>query len=517
MKKYLALLMVLVLSLGVLSGCGGGSGSGDGGSSSGKTQKDRIIIVTEEEPAHLGPRQNSVAQGLPSGLIYGSLIRYEDDDASFYGDLATEWEWLDDLHLKFKLREGVKFSNGEDFTAEDVLFSFAQTKTDSTAISTMAWYDDVNSYAPSDYEVVLAFNYPYYPAMQVCCGGRTWIADKTTYEKVGEDEYKLNPVGTGPYVLDSWTTGSNLVLKRNDSYWGEPAKTEYLEMQFISEATSRVIALETGEADISYYINGNDADRVDALDGYHIERGRAYKYYTVVLNMQNPKFADKRVREALCLALDLDALTDATFDGQATTMVCAIPSKTEGATPIYGGGTGKWEYNPEKAKQLVKEAGVEGMEFELHIASGGEFKTAAEAVQGYWEAIGFKVNIETSALASREPKASGKPWEASIRSGNASEVTSILIIYDSAFGSRVGNNDDYLDSLLDQLEQCYDTAKRKELIKTTLQYIYDIKYTMPFAEVDSIYGVSDKLENYKFKPGISLWGQNAVNWVVYEE
>ncbi len=515
MKKFVALLLVLVLSLGMLSACGGSS---DGGNkAANRTAKDRIIVVTEEEPAHLGPRTNSVAQGIPNRLIYGALMSYDDATASFNPDLATEWEWLDDLHLKFKLREGVKFTNGEDFTAEDVLYSFAQTKTDSTAISTMAWYDDVNSYANGDYEVVLAFNYPYFPAMQVLCGGRTYIADKTTYEKVGSDAYQRDPIGTGPYKLQSWTTGSNIVLERNENWYGGVPKTKEFEIRFVQEANSRVIALETGEADVAFYINGSDAERVDSFEGYHIERGRAYKYYTVCLNMQNEKFADRRVREALSLAIDLDALTDATFDGQASTLVCPIPSKTEGATPIYGGGTGKWEYDPDKAAALVKECGVEGMEIELHIASGGEFKTAAEIVQNFWNKVGFNVHIETSKLAAREPAASGKPWEASIRSGNASEVTSILIIYDSAFGSRIGNNDAKLDKMLDDLEQCYDMEKRKTLIKDTLQYIYDIRYTMPFAEVDTIFGIRDNIEGCKFSPSISLWALEAYNWVCYED
>ncbi|MEA4920074.1 MAG: ABC transporter substrate-binding protein [Clostridiaceae bacterium] len=511
MKKLISIIMTAALLLGVFAGCGSTETTDNGatgGSDTEKKVKDTITLVTEAEPETLDPRKgNTVANNIIQTLIFDALISMDDDNV-FHPRLATEWDFIDDTHLRFKLRENVKFSNGYDFTAEDVLYSFARTKLDSTSISTMAWYDDVNSYAEDDHTVVLAMNYPYAPALQVLTGGRTWIGSKQAIEEMGEDAYARNPVGTGPYVLDTWTTGASISLKANDTYWGDAPKTSKLLFNIVAEPNSRVIALETGEADFAYYINGSDMERVNAISGYHIESGPSCKYYTVCLNMQNEKFSDPKVREALSLAIDMDALVDAGFDGTATVMQSCLPSKVEGAKNVYGDG---WEYNPEKAKQLLQEAGVTNLSFELHIMPTAEFQKLAEIIQSFWQEIGVTTNIEQSTVAAREAQG---PWEASIRNGNATEVTGILIIYDSAFASRIGSNDAALDAMLLKLQQTYDEKDRLQQISDLQDYIYKIRYTIPFAEVDTIFGVNDKIENYKFSYNISH--ANIQDWVVYE-
>ena len=511
MKKAIALFLSLVMVTMLFAGCSSSPAPGTEQSSSAPTgekiAKDTIRLVVDIEPDTLDPRRgNNVQNNIIQNLIYDSLIS-KDDAGNFVPRLATEWEFIDDTHIRFKLREGVKFSNGYDFTAEDVLYSFARTKLDSTSISTMAWYDDVNSYAEDDHTVVLAMNYPYAPALTVLCGGRTWIGSKQAMEEVGEEAYARAPIGTGAYKLDTWTTGSSLELSANENYWREAPKTKKLVYSIIAEATGRVIALETGEADFAYYINGSDMERVNEIEGYHVESGPSLKYYTICFNMKNEKFADERVRYALSYAIDLEALTDAGFDGTATTMTSIIPSQCEGWKDTYG----QWEYNPEKAKELLKEAGAENLSFELHIQPTTEFQKLAEIVQSFWSEIGVTVNIEQSALAAREAQG---PWEASIRNGNADEVSNILIIYESSFGSRIGNTDETLDAMLLELQQTYDPAERTEKIAALQDYIYKIRYTIPFAETDTIYGVSDKIEGFDFTYNISRI--NIDDWVVYE-
>lgn len=500
MKRFLATILTLVLIVSILSGCNTAKPVAK------KEIKDTITLVTEIEPDTLDPRRgNSVANDIAMRLIHDSLL-FMDDDNVFQPHLATKWEFIDDTHIRFTLREGVKFSNGYSFTAADVLYSLGRTKLDSTSKSTMAWYDEVNSIAENDHSVVIAMNYAYAPALQVLCGGRTWIGSKQAMQEMGEEAYARAPIGVGPYVLTKWTTGASMALKRNDNYWGEPAKTANVLFKYASEPTARVIALETGEADFAYYINGSDIARVNAIPGYHIESGTSCKYYTICLNMQNEKFADERVRYALSYAIDLNALVDAGFDGTATVMSSIIPRKAEGWKDTYG----TWEYNPEKAKALLAEAGVTDLSFELHILPTIEFQKLAEIIQSYWSKIGVTVNIEQSALAAREGQG---PWEASIRNGNASEITGILIIYDSAFASRIGNNDDKLDEMLLDLQVTYGTEARAKKIADLQDYIYKIRYTIPFAETDTIYGVGDNIEGYKFTYQIS--NTNIKDWIVY--
>ena len=510
-KKFLSLALALLLVLSCLTGCNKGNPDEEGPNDGEKVAKDTITLVTDEEPETLDPQignkpKNIIAQT----LILDSLITQNYETSEFLPRLATSWEVMDDTHIKFHLREGVKFSNGNDFTAEDVLYSLGRCRDIPTAASTMEFYDPDTSYAEDDHTVVLSFYYPYAPALSVLCGGRTFIGDKETMEEMGVDAYARAPIGTGPYVLESWVTGSSMTLKRNENYWGEPAKTEKVVFNYIAEPTGRVIALETGEADFAYYINGSDVNRVNELEGYHVEEGPSCKYYTITLNMKNGIFADDRLREAMSLAIDLEALAHAGFDGTAKAMQSCLPSTVEGSVDIYGE-HGGWQYDPEKAKELVKEAGAEGLEFELHIQPTSEFLKLAQIVKGYWDAIGLNCHIEQSEVSAREAQG---PWEAAIRNGNASEVTGILIIYESTFGSRVGNTDEKLDEMLIKLQQTYDTEERLQQIRDLQEYIYNIRYTIPFAEVDSIFGVSDKIEGYEFTYQISA--QNIADWVVYE-
>jgi len=521
MKKIISLALAMLLILSCFAGCGnkeeqtGGEQTGTEQTGGEKTEekkvKDTVVLVTDEEPETLDPQiGNKPKNNIAQDLIFDSLVTMDYDKAEYVPRLATKWEVIDDTHVRFYLREGVKFSNGNDFNAEDVLYCLGRCRDIPTAKSTMEFYDPDTSYAENDYTVVLSFHYPYAPYLNVLCGGRTWIGDKETMEQMGEDAYARAPIGTGAYTLESWTTGATMSLKRNENYWGEAAKTENVVFNYIAEPTGRVIALETGEADFAYYINGSDVARVNDLDGFHVEQGPSCKYYTICLNMKNGMFADARLREAMSLAIDLEALAYAGFDGTAKVMQCALPSTVEGSCDIYGE-NGGWKYDPEAAKALVKEAGAEGMEFELHVQPTAEFLKLAQIVKGYWDAIGLNCHIEQSETSAREAQG---PWEASIRNGNANEVTGILIIYESTFGSRVGNNDDKLDEMLVDLQKTYDTQERLDKIRDLMEYIYEIRYTIPFAEVNSIFGVGDHIEGYEFTYQISH--QNIADWVVYE-
>ena len=522
-KRIASLLLAGVMTVSALTGCGGGgqeSGDSapevsgettaeqkaDGGSKEAKNVKDTLTLAAQAEPDTMDPcRGNGVSNNIVMNQIYDGPVEYH-EDGTITPRLATEWEQVDDTHIRFKLREDVVFSNGSSFTADDVLYSLARTKNDSTAISTMSWYDPENSVAEDDHTVVIAMYSPYAPALYVLSGGRTWIGDKETMEEVGAENYARNPVGTGAYVLSEWISGSSMLLTRNEKYWGEPAKTPNVRINFIAEGANRVIALETGEADLAYYMDGADAERIEAIDGYHVERGPSFSYYLICLAMDNEKFADKRVRHALAHAIDFQNLTDAAFDGEATTLDGVYPNIAEAYKA-----EGIWEYNPEKAKELLKEAGVSDLSFELHILPGTVYQRMAEIIQGYWAAIGVNVNIEQSALATREAQG---PWDASIRVATADEISNILIIYEKAFGSRLAPNDDYLDGKLQELKSLYAAEERAALLEEIQDYLYDLKYSMPFAETDSVYGVSDGLQGFEFNAQYNRG--NIADWYIEE-
>lgn len=467
--------------------------------------KDTVIIVTEKEPDTLDPRRgNSVFNNIAMNLIYDSLVG-QDENENPVPRLAKSWEMVDDTHITFYLRDDVVFSNGNKFDADDVLYSLARTLDDPTSFSTMQWYDPENSVKVDDHTVTLAMKYPYAPVFWVLTGSRCWIGDKETMEEMGEDAHARAPIGTGPYKLENWVAGSEMKFTRNENYWGDEAKTENILLRFIPEPANRVIELETGAADISYYIDGTDRARVQELEGVHVESGISPKYYLVCFNMQHEILSNQNVRNALTYAINVEQLADASFDGQAKGMTGMYPSIFKHFKEY-----GFFEYNVEKAKEELEAAGYpDGFEIELHILPGSEYQRMAEIVQAYWAEIGVVANIEQSELGTREAQG---PWEASIRTATANEISNVLIIYEQAFASRIGSNDDVLEEMLQNLKRLYDDGDRKVQLEEIQDYLRDHKYAIPFAEVDTIYGVSDKVQNFKFTHQIAYL--NVPEWQV---
>lgn len=469
--------------------------------------KDTIIMVNELEPDTLDPRRgNGISNNIVMTLIYDSLVDL-DREGKEIPRLATSWEFIDNTHLRMHLRKDVVFSNGYPLTAEDVLFSLARTKDDSTSYSTMIWYDEKESKAEDPYTVVIAMHQPYAPVFNVLASGRCWIGCKKAMEEMGEKNYARAPIGSGTYKLVKWTNGASMEFERNEKYWGTPAKTKNVVLKFVPEPASRVIELETGAADFAFYISGSDIDRVNAINGYHVESGRSEKYYLITMAMNHPILSNPKVRYALSYAIDIPALADAAFDGHAHPMTGVYPSIVEGWKDMGG-----WEYNPEKAKELLAEAGYpNGFDIELHLLPEALYQQMGEIVQAYWSAIGVNAHIEQSALATREAQG---PWETSIRTATANEISNILIIYEKEFGSRLAPNDITLDGMLKKLKTLYEREDRKQLLNDIQDYLYEKRYSIPFAEVDTIFGVSDKVRNFVMPT--TIFRVNVKDWEIEE-
>ncbi|MDR1979306.1 MAG: ABC transporter substrate-binding protein [Synergistaceae bacterium] len=468
--------------------------------------KDTMILVTAVETSTLDPRMgNSAQNSIPMEFIYDNLVKLDRDTGDVIPVLAVSWDFIDPTHLRMNLRKDVKFSNGDPFTAEDVYYCFRRAKDHSTSKSTMSWLDIENTKVIDDHTIILAMYAPYSPVFYVLANGRTYIASKKAMEAMGEDAHARNPVGTGPYKLVEWKSGTSMSFTRNENYWDTPAVTKNLILNIVPEASGRVIELETGNADFAYYIEASDIARVKSIEGFHIEQGDTERYFLVTLSMEEPLFQKKEVRYALSLAIDKPALVDACFDGAANVLTGIY-------SPIILGFKeyGVMPYDVEKAKQLLAEAGYpDGFKIELHVLPTTQFQRLAEAVQAMWAQIGVQAEIVTSELATYEAQKGGK-FQAAIRDGNAAEVSNILIIYEISFGSRLQPNDKVLDGMLQEVKTIYDKETKIKKLHEIEDYIYDMRYSIPFATVPAIYGVSDKLEGFKFNIPYELrvakWG-----------
>ena len=516
MKKALATLLSAAMLLGLLSGC---SGSGDTSGSDGsadastgeRTPKDTITIVINAEPETLDPAgANADPISIVLNFIMENLFEIG-EDGELYCELLESYDFIDDTTLSFTLKQGVKFSTGVELTSEDVLWEFERLQSAPKSASHFSFIDIENSYIVDDYNFVLKFTQPWAPFSNTMSTGRGSIISKAAFEEMGETEFARMPVGTGPYKIVSWEPGIQIKLTRNEYYHGEPAKTENIVIKFISEPTARVIELETGSADIAYYIEGNDIDRVESIDGYHVEKGDSYRYFLICLSMQEPLFQDIRVRQAMCYAIDKEALVRTATNGVGTPINGYCPTIMDGyieepAIP----------YDVELAKQLMAEAGyADGFTIDLHVQPESIYEKAAQIIQSFWKEIGIKVNIVSSALATYEAQHDGM-FQASIRDGTATELSNVFIIYESSFGSRMNGNDPVLDQmLLDLRTYYYGDPERDAFVQEITDYLYEMRFSYPFMVMPTVYGVSDNLEGFVFYPAEDHMG-NFTNWVAYE-
>lgn len=534
MKSKLALLLALMLLVSVFFGCqatqqpdptqaGNQPSTGDNtqtptpdssntGDNTDRVAKDTITIVTESEPETLDPASaNTDAIALTLGMIGDHLFDLQADGSITLGGICESYEQIDDVTVKFVLKEGVKFSDGTDLTSEDILWELSRLKEAPRSASNFAFVNAEESEIVDDRTIIVKFNQAWAPYQNTLSTGRGTIVSKAAFEAMGEADFSRAPVTTGPYKVAEWIPGTSITLTRNEYYWGEPAKTENIVIKFIPEATSRVIELETGAADIAYYIEGNDVARVDALDGYHVESGDAYRYLVVTFSMQDAILKDARVRQALCYAIDQELLVEASSDGLGTAITgfCSTPAAGYKALD-------PWPYDVEKAKSLLAEAGyADGFTIDLHVEPISLYEKAAEIIQSMWVEVGVTANIVSSALATYDAQHNGQ-FQACIRDSTASEISNMLIIYESSFGSRIQGNDDWLDGkLLELRTYYYDDPQRTTCLDEIYTYLNEQRYSYPYMNMPINYAVSDKLEGFEFHPAIDHM-KHITDWVVYE-
>lgn len=458
------------------------------------TPKDTLVLATWEDLATMDPQSsNRASNWMVQRNIYDRLVE-ERPDGTVEPRLATSWEFVDDVTVRFKLRDDVKFHNGEPFTAEDVLFTIERGKANSISASTFKFFDVKNSRVIDPHTVELKLVRPYAAIFNTLSSGRGGIVSKKAVLDMGDNKFARNPVGSGPYRLAEWVSGTEIRLKRNDDYWGDKAITENVVFKVIPEASNRVIELETGGADVIYEVAGTDVERVEEIDGAHVLMGDSNRYMLITFSMQDKTLADRRLRYALSYALDKDAIVKACYGGVAKTATGYYPANVFAFKEM-----GVLPYDPEKARELMKEAGHEGGLTLNFLVEPREMDVRlAEAIQNMWSKIGLKVQLYQ--MAASNYASQGHAFQLGMRAGNANEPSNILIIYDPEFGERLQPNDEKLADMLRNAMTLYDKDKRAAAYGEIQDYLLDMRYSIPLAFTPVIYGVSDKVSGFVCDP-----------------
>src|SRR5881392_231752 len=377
--------------------------------------------------------------------------------------LAESWTVSADQRVyEFKLREGLRFHNGDPFTAEDVRFSFHRAKGSKLLHERVR---EVTVLGPSRVRFHLHEPWPDFMAFyRTIVSGAGWIVPKKYVEQVGPEGFKKHPVGLGPYRFVSHTPGIELVMEAFEGYWRKVPQVKRLVFKSVPEATTRMAMLKRGEVDVAYLLDAPQAQEVKRDPALRLAfSGGIAVFFFDFLDQWDPTspWHDRRVRLAANYAIDRQALSDAETLGASKPAGNFVPRRFEFALPLE-----PHPYDPAKAKQLLAEAGY-GNGFD-----GGElhqlppYFSLGEAIVGYLSAVGIRLKMRPmeraaylSALAAKRLK--GVCVCSSALYGNAASRMSEVFPSDGAYA--YGGYPD-IDALYKQQARTTDRKKREALL-----------------------------------------------------
>ena len=414
MKKVIALLLALTM-LFALAACGGdkdaaAGNSADPGTSSkpgtsstpGTSAKpdnsgsaeakdnDLVVLIASDIDSFDNCISAKSVQTQVLPLIHGKLV-HTDENGNIYNVMVESIENPDKLTWIFKIHDGLKFSDGSDLTSEDVAYSVQRAKDSPLAARLFAPVEKIE--VVDELSIKITTSGPH-PLMELAlCHVTSMIVSKDYCENQAEADGWANPPCAGPYKIESRTIGDSIKLVPNEYYNLEEMKPENTSLTFkvVPEASSRTIMLEAGDADVIFGFQSSDYDRVNSNPDLSIYTApSATMYYMAMDTKTNEYFSNKLVRQAVNYAIDREACCVVGYNGYATPLY----SYTAPTCSTYLENPQGYTYNPEKAKELLAQAGYPNGFSTTMVVSGETGTVVAETVQAYLAAVGIKAEIK---------------------------------------------------------------------------------------------------------------------------
>jgi peptide/nickel transport system substrate-binding protein len=461
----------------------------------------RVALSTHPNTLDGGLTAERNAHNTAAG-IYDSLV-WIDDDGNIVPALAEEWEISDDgLEYIFYLRRDVTFHNGEPFNADSVVFSWERYKSPDLQWNER-WNMADNVEKIDEYTVRITTEDPKPLLLRTIAIG--WVMIPPGYfNEVGDVEFGNKPVGTGPFQFVEWVHGDHITLKANPNYWQEGyPKLETVIFRPIPESATRVAAIQTGEVDIVGRLSAEEAQSLLGAPGVQVIRYPVSRVYYIAFNNLTTGVGlpteDPLVRQAMNYAVDVDAIVDALFNGYAkpATGFVSTGEMGYGAVEPFG-------YDPEKAKELLAEAGYPtGFSIGFACPAGAytHFEEVCEAVQSYLAEVGIRTDLQIMESAyywdleasKQLPPLFGDSW--SEISGEAyNRMTGALLGWDASYSSW---SDDVILDYLDKISKTVDIEARTKLYQELQVYMVENPPFIYLYEPNAFEAIRDKVQEYR--------------------
>lgn len=386
------LLAVVTASALLLGACSSGSSSteGSGGTDSGSAEGGTINLGVAYETTNYHPSETSSALAMGTNWhVMEGLYELNMDDYSTYPALAAgEPTEVSDTELEVTLRDGAKFSDGTDVTSEDVVKSFERSMNPDGLYATMLdFIDEVT--AKDDTTVTIKLKNPFRYAKERLAIVKIVPADAT------DEELTSMPIGTGPYKYDS-ITDSEITASANENYNGpNPADGQTLHWSVIKDDTARTTAAQSGDIDIMEAVPAANREQLEAA-GMTVEEKEGFNLPFLLFNTSKAPFDNAMVRQAFFYAIDTDKLIENNMDGTATKATSFLPE----SNPAYSEASTQFDYNPDRAKELLADAGVNDLSITLLTTDHTWITDLAPQIQQDLQAVGIDVSLQSEASAS---------------------------------------------------------------------------------------------------------------------
>lgn len=352
--------------------------------------KDTLVVAMGGNPVTLDPHgSNDQASSRVHRQIYETLI-LQTEELELVPALATSWTQIDDLTFEFELRPNVRFHNGEVMTASDVAFSLKRAL-DSAYISHIVGPIDRESITVVD-DLTIRFSTtkPFAPMLVHLAHPAMAILNEKAVTEAGED-FGTNPVGTGPFKFVSWDFDEKVTLERFEDFHGEKALLREVVFRIVPDNTVRTIELETGAADIVYDVQPADISRIEEDENLSLIRNSNLSTTYIGFNTNKAPFNDVRVRQAINLAVDMEAVVENVFRGVGSAAKGPLGPNVWGANQDLEG----WDRDLVRARELLAEAGfADGFSTTLWTNDNQLRVDIAEIVQNQLSEVGITVEVK---------------------------------------------------------------------------------------------------------------------------
>lgn len=483
------------------------------GASTVRSAETRISIGVTETMDTFNPYADSVSLMYSVWCqVLGCLGTYDFDKGQHVGLVVEKWEVKDPNNWLFHVRKGLKFHNGTPVTAHDIVHSMGRTRNDPQSKQRQNIAAVASEKALNDYTLQVTTKIPTAPLLDYLFD-RIIVTSKALYDKYGSEVAdRQYPVGAGPYKFRELVPGQRLVIGKDKSHpmWKQyPQAPDEIVFRNMREPEQRVTALLNNEIQIAQFVPPHLRERVEQSPRHKIVKFHTAEIMFLAMMPKIKPWDNKLVRQAVAYAIDRDTIMKTILRGEASRLDGPVGEGQYAYDPNL---QPKYTYNPEKAKELLKQAGYpNGVDVELQTPVGRYTldKQIAEAMIPMLNAAGFRAKLATPEWATLWANVQvGKvPFYYMGRGGVVDPSAALAQYFETGASPRIGYSNPKLDELLSQERQTFDPAKRKKILAQAMSLITEEAPAHFLWRHQLLFGMAKNVD-YRPLPSERIFGWN---------